>query len=455
MGSDSLTAISPVDGRYASRCDDLSPLFSEYALIRYRVLVEARWFLHLSSVSGISELGNPGSKIKAALKGLCEHFDTTQAQAVKDIEATTNHDVKAVEYFIKQVLSEAGASGAVCEFVHFACTSEDINNLAYALMLQDCRSTVLLAEMDKLIAILGAMAGDHADAAMMSRTHGQTATPTTLGKELANVTHRLRRQRNRFESVEILGKMNGAVGNFNAHTVAYPDLDWPGVSSQFVESLGLKNNPLTTQIEPHDWIAEYCDALAGFNTVMIDFCRDTWGYVSLGYFVQQAVDGETGSSTMPHKVNPIDFENAEGNLGLANALARFFADKLPISRWQRDLSDSTVLRNLGVMMAHSVIAYRSCTNWLGKLHVNAQAMLDDLDANWGVLAEPVQTVMRRYGIENPYEQLKALTRGKPVDADAIKSFISTLDIPDAARDELLSLSPATYTGLASRLSRES
>jgi adenylosuccinate lyase len=430
-------------------------LFSEYALIRYRVLVEARWFSFLASLSGIKELDNPGSKIEAALQGLCDHFDTSQAQAVKDIEATTNHDVKAVEYFIKNVLSEAGASVAACEFVHFACTSEDINNLAYALMLRDGRNTVLLADMDALIATLGAMAGDHADTAMMSRTHGQTATPTTLGKELANVGYRLQRQRDRFDGVEILGKMNGAVGNFNAHTIAYPDLDWPQISSQFVESLGLKNNPLTTQIEPHDWIAEYCDALAGFNTVLIDFCRDIWGYVSLGYFTQQAVDGEIGSSTMPHKVNPIDFENAEGNLGLANALARFFADKLPISRWQRDLSDSTVLRNLGVMLAHSVIAYRSSGKGLGKLHANPQTMLDDLDANWGVLAEPIQTVMRRYGIENPYEQLKTLTRGKRIDADAIKSFVGTLDIPDAARDELMALSPATYTGLASRLSRES
>jgi adenylosuccinate lyase len=448
MNKPSLTAISPVDGRYAGKCESLRPIFSEYGLIRYRTLTEVRWFEHLLEEPGVTELSEIPAAAQRALETLAVDFSVEDAQQVKDIEATTNHDVKAVEYLVKSRLEAADARSTASEFVHFACTSEDINNVSYALMLQSARTDVLLPLMDRLVVRIGTDAATHAATAMLARTHGQTASPTTLGKELANVAHRLGRQRAQFAAVECLAKMNGAVGNFNAHYVAYPELDWPDISARFITKLGLVPNPFTTQIEPHDWIAEYADALRRFNTVLIDFCRDIWGYVSLGYFRQRPVAGEVGSSTMPHKVNPIDFENAEGNLGMANAMLGHFSEKLPISRWQRDLTDSTVLRNLGVALGHSLIALESCLKGLAKLEVDNDRLQADLDASWEVLAEAVQTVMRRHGIENPYEKLKEMTRGQAVTPELMRSFITGLDIPAEARERLLSLSPGAYIGNA-------
>ncbi len=450
MPLSSLTAISPVDGRYADKCEELRPVFSEYGLIRQRIRVEALWLKALAQEPGIKELQGVPKEAQAFLDQIAAAVSEADAAEVKKTEKTTNHDVKAVEYFVKSRL-EASPWKAHREFVHFACTSEDINNLSYALMLSEARDRVLLPKLDTLLERLKRFAHAHASTPMMSRTHGQPATPTTLGKEIANVAHRLRRQRDRLAAVAIAGKMNGAVGNFNAHVVAYPNVDWPALSERFIRSLGLHINPYTTQIEPHDWTAEYCDALAGSNAVLIDFCRDAWGYVSLGYFKQRVVAGEVGSSTMPHKVNPIDFENAEGNLGLATALLRFFADKLPISRWQRDLTDSTVLRNLGVAIAHAFIAWRSLERGLDRIDVDVARLREDLDSNWELLAEPIQTVMRRYGVEGAYEQLKELTRGRRVDGPALRTFIAGLQLPPEAKQQLLALSPETYIGLAAQL----
>ena len=448
-----LTALSPVDGRYGARVDELREIFSEYGLIRFRVRVEVEWLLALGRAADIAELPPFAGDQLACLRRLVDDFGEADAQRVKDIEATTNHDVKSVEYFIREALTAAGASEAVLEFVHFACTSEDINNLSYALMLAEARSRVLLPAQDELIENLAAQADAHADLPLLSRTHGQPASPTTLGKELANVAWRLRQQRDRFAAVTPLGKINGAVGNFNAHMAAYPEVDWPALARAFLAGLGLEWNPYTTQIEPHDWVAEYCHALARFDTVLIDLCRDVWGYISLGYFSQRAVAGEVGSSTMPHKVNPIDFENAEGNLGVANALLEHFAAKLPMSRWQRDLTDSTVLRNLGVAAAHATIAYRSALKGLGKLAVDPNRLAADLDDNWEVLAEPIQTVMRRHGVANPYEHLKSLTRGRRVGRAEMKAFIEGLELPPAARDRLLELTPDAYVGNAAEQAR--
>ncbi|HWK74000.1 MAG TPA: adenylosuccinate lyase [Povalibacter sp.] len=454
MNTHLLNAISPIDGRYAEKCAELRPLFSERGLIRQRVRVEALWLKALAAESGIVELRGLPAEALTVLEALAAELTEADAIEVKRIERETNHDVKAVEYFVKSRLDAVPAWRSRREFVHFACTSEDINNLSYALMLKEARDQVLLPRLDALLARLKTLAHANADVPMMSRTHGQPATPTTLGKEIANFVYRLQRQRLRFSAVTIEGKINGAVGNFNAHQVAYPQVDWPMLGARFVESLGLTWNPYTTQIEPHDWNAEYFDTLARVNTILIDLCRDFWGYISLGYFRQRVVAGEVGSSTMPHKVNPIDFENGEGNLGLANALLRFLADKLPISRWQRDLTDSTVLRNVGVAASHSLIAWRSIERGLERVDVDRERLAADLDANWELLAEPIQTVMRRFGVENAYEQLKSLTRGQRIDAVALRSFIAGLAIPDEAKKALLELSPATYTGVAARLARE-
>jgi adenylosuccinate lyase len=454
MNHSPLNAISPIDGRYAEKAAELRPLFSERGLIRQRVRVEALWLKALSADGSLPELRGLPAEAIAVLDMLAADLTDDDATEVKRIERETNHDVKAVEYFVKNRLDAVPAWRTRREFVHFACTSEDINNLSYALMLKEARDQVLLARLDTLIEHLRTLAHTHAAVPMMSRTHGQPATPTTLGKEIANFTFRLREQRNRFAAVPIAGKINGAVGNFNAHVVAYAQVDWPRLGRRFVESLGLHWNPYTTQIEPHDWMAEYFDALARINTVLIDLCRDLWSYISLGYFRQRTLAGEVGSSTMPHKVNPIDFENGEGNLGLSNALLRFLADKLPVSRWQRDLTDSTVLRNVGVAVSHGLIAWRSIERGLERIDVDAACLAADLDANWELLAEPIQTVMRRYGIENAYEQLKSLTRGQRIDPEALRGFIASLAIPEDARRDLLELSPARYVGLAERLARE-
>jgi adenylosuccinate lyase len=448
-----LRAISPVDGRYASKAGPLRDVFSEFGLIRFRVLVEVRWLQFLADEPAVAELAPLPGHLKDMLNGIVDGFTGEDAARIKAIEATTNHDVKAVEYYLGERLGEGSDAAAVRGFIHFGCTSEDINNLAYALMLRHGRDDVLLPAMRELGAALDAMSRRHADLAMLSRTHGQTASPTTLGKEIANVAERLRLQRDGLQAVAVRGKFNGAVGNFNAHVAAYPEVDWPAVSARFVESLGLDANAMTTQIEPHDWIAEYCHALARYNTVLTDLCRDVWGYISLGYFRQRRVEGEVGSSTMPHKINPIDFENAEGNLGVANALLGHFAAKLPLSRWQRDLTDSTVLRNVGVALAHSLIAVESCRRGLGKLQPDPERIAADLDDAWEVLGEAVQTVMRRYGIDEPYEKLKALTRGRRIDREALADFIRSLDIPEAERQRLLALTPASYTGLAAELTR--
>ena len=449
MEFSALTAIAPVDGRYADKCADLRPIFSEFGLIRHRVLVEIRWLQALAAHPGIPEVPPFSTHAQQVLDGIVENFSIDDAHRVKNIERTTNHDVKAVEYFLKEKIAGNAEIEAVSEFIHFACTSEDINNLAYALMLREARGQVLLGQMDQVIQTVRGLAHAYAEAPMLSRTHGQPASPTTVGKEMANVAFRLKRQREQVAGVALLGKINGAVGNYNAHLSAYPEVDWEDFAQSFVTSLGLDWNPYTIQIEPHDYIAELFDALARFNTVLIDFCRDVWGYISLGYFKQKVVAGEVGSSTMPHKVNPIDFENAEGNLGVANALFTHLAQKLPISRWQRDLTDSTVLRTLGVGVAHATIAYQAALKGMGKLEISIDALAQDLDANWEVLAEPIQTVMRRYGIEKPYEKLKELTRGQRVTRERLADFIDALEIPAEAKQRLKALTPASYTGNAS------
>ncbi len=453
MSDSALLALSPLDGRYASKVDALRPIFSEYGLIRARVKVEVEWLLALAAEPGIAELAPFSAAAQARLRALADGFSVANAARVKEIERTTNHDVKAVEYFIKEQLRDDAELGPALEFVHFACTSEDINNLSYALMLRQARDEVLLPALDGVTATLRNLAHEQAAQPMLSRTHGQTASPTTLGKEIANVVARLERQRRQIAAVELSGKINGAVGNYNAHTISYPDVDWPAFAQRFVESLGLPFNPYTTQIEPHDNVAELGDAVRRANTVLVDLARDIWGYISLGYFRQRLKEGEIGSSTMPHKVNPIDFENAEGNFGIANALFEHFSAKLPISRWQRDLTDSTVLRALGTAFGHTQVGLDSLAKGLGKLMVNPERLDADLDAAWEVLAEAVQTVMRRHGLPNPYEQLKALTRGHGIDAEAMRAFIASLDLPEEARARLAALTPAGYTGLAERLAR--
>ncbi len=450
-----LTAISPVDGRYARQTEPLQAYFSEFALIKYRVLVELAWFKALSAHPGITEVPSLSQAAQQHLNEIGSEFSIAHAERVKTIERTTNHDVKAVEYFLKEQVADFAELRDLAEFFHFACTSEDINNLAYGLMLKEARANVLLPVMDEIIEALRDKAHAWAEVPLLSRTHGQPASPSTIGKELASVIARLNRQRACVESIEIKGKINGAVGNFNAHYAAYPELDWPAFSENFVRALGLAPNPYTIQIEPHDYIAELFDALARFNTILIDFARDTWGSIALGHFKQKVIAGEIGSSTMPHKVNPIDFENAEGNLGIANALLTHLAQKLPISRWQRDLTDSTVLRTLGVGLAHSLIAYRSLLKGVSKLDIDEARLRAELDQNWVILGEAIQTVMRRYGMENPYEQLKGLTRGQTVDAAVMRGFIEQLDgIPDDAKARLIAMTPADYTGNAVEMARK-
>lgn len=448
MDLNSLTAVSPVDGRYASKTANLRPIFSEYGLIHHRVIVEVRWLQMLSRHSGIGEVTAFSPQANDLLDNIIDNFSVEDAANIKAIERTTNHDVKAVEYFLKNAIAGNSELSAISEFIHFACTSEDINNLSHALMLNRGRNDVLLPLASEVLQSIEALARKHAALPMMSRTHGQPASPTTLGKEMANVAYRMQRQIEQIQEQPLLGKINGAVGNYNAHLSAYPDVDWEQTASDFVASLGITWNPYTTQIEPHDYIAELFDASARFNTILIDFCRDIWSYISIGYFKQKTVAGEVGSSTMPHKVNPIDFENAEGNLGISNAIFGHLAQKLPISRWQRDLTDSTVLRNLGSGFGYQVIALESLKKGLGKLEVNPAALADDLNQNWEVLAEPIQTVMRRYGIEEPYEKLKALTRGQQIDAETIRAFVDTLELPDDAKQSLKALTPEAYTGNA-------
>ena len=448
MNLTSLTAISPTDGRYRNKTESLSEYFSEYALIKYRVLVEIRWLQRLAEHQDIIEAPALSADANAFLNAIVDDFSVEDAERVKEIESTTNHDVKAVEYFIKEKFASQAELKPHLEFVHFACTSEDINNLSYALMLKEGRDKVMVPAMQKLVDTLRQLAKDTAAQPMLSRTHGQTASPTTVGKEIANVVYRLERQLKQFSTSPVLGKINGAVGNYNAHLSAYPETDWQGNAKVFVESLGLDWNPYTTQIEPHDYIAEVFAASCRFNTILIDLDRDIWGYISLGYFKQKAIAGEIGSSTMPHKVNPIDFENSEGNLGIANAIMQHLAEKLPISRWQRDLTDSTVLRSIGTGFAHGLIAYQATLKGLSKLSMNPAALDRDLDQSWEVLAEPIQTVMRRYGVEQAYEKLKDLTRGQQINAEKISQFIDTLDIPDAAKATLKELTPGTYTGNA-------
>ncbi len=442
-----LTALSPVDGRYGSKAAALREHFSEFGLIRARVIVEIRWLQRLAELAGVTEVPPLSAEATAFLETLIRHFSLENAERIKEIERTTNHDVKAVEYFLKEQIADQPELHAISEFVHFACTSEDINNLSHGVMLTDGLKS-LLPVMQRVADDIASLAHEHAALPMLSRTHGQTASPTTLGKEMANVAYRLRRQLKQIEGVEILGKINGAVGNYNAHLATYPEVDWESNARTFVEGLGLTFNPYTTQIEPHDYIAELFDAICRFNTILIDFDRDVWGYISLGYFKQGTVEGEIGSSTMPHKVNPIDFENSEGNLGLANAILGHLAQKLPISRWQRDLTDSTVLRNLGVGLAYGLIAYEASLKGIGKLEANPTRIAEDLDASWEVLAEPIQTVMRRYGIEKPYEKLKELTRGKRIDQAGFAAFIDSLELPGEVKVELKALSPATYIGNA-------
>jgi adenylosuccinate lyase len=449
----SLLAISPLDGRYQNKLDDLRGIVSEFGLIKYRVQVEVRWLEALADTPKIAEVQTLSKSARTHLDSILTDFSPKDAEAIRAIESTTNHDVKAVEYWLKERLASHPELAVALEFVHFACTSEDINNLSYALMLKEARDSVVVPEMERVITALRSLAGSTADQPMLSRTHGQPATPTTLGKEMANVGARLVRQRDALIRVEILGKANGAVGSYAAHVVAYPEIDWEAHTRDFVESLGLSWNPMTTQIEPHDWIAEFFHGLIRFNTILLDFSRDLWSYISIGYFKQRLVEGEVGSSTMPHKVNPIDFENAEGNLGLANAVLAHLAEKLPVSRWQRDLSDSTALRNVGLGVGHSVLAIRSTMRGLGKLAVNPAQIAADLDDNHAVLAEAVQTVMRRHGIEEPYEKLKALTRGQEINAETLAEFINGLELPEATRVELLALTPERYIGLAGALAR--
>jgi adenylosuccinate lyase len=454
MPLSALTAISPLDGRYARSLEPLRAWATELALIRARARVEIEWLIALGAEAGVPEVAPFAPAAAAKLRALVEDFRDSDGERVKSIERETNHDVKAIEYWIRERVAGDAALERSSAFIHFACTSEDINNLAYALLLRGARDEVLLPAVDRLTDRLAGLAREHADAAMLARTHGQPATPTTLGKELANVVARLRRARARLADVKLAGKANGAVGNYNAHLAAYPQVDWEAFARRFVESLGLEFNAHTTQIEPHDALAELFDAVARLNTVLFDLDRDVWGYISLGYFRQKVVAGEVGSSTMPHKVNPIDFENSEGNLGLANALLRHLAEKLPVSRWQRDLTDSTVLRNAGVALGHSLLGYVACGRGLDKLEVDRARLAEDLEANWEVLAEAVQTVMRRYGIEDAYEQLKDLTRGARVTPEALRAFIGGLAIPQDAKARLLALTPATYTGKAAELARK-
>ncbi|MDI1253252.1 adenylosuccinate lyase [Thermomonas sp.] len=451
---DTLTALSPLDGRYAGKVDALRPIFSEYGLIRARVKIEVEWLLALAAEPGIPELPPFTATAVARLQALADGFSVADAARVKEIERTTNHDVKAVEYLIKERLKDDDELGPALEFVHFACTSEDINNLSYALLLTEARQQVLLPKLDALIETLRTMAHQHAGLPMLARTHGQTASPTTVGKELANVVARLQRQGEVLAGLPMPGKINGAVGNYNAHVAAYPDIDWPAFSKHFVESLGLDWQPYTTQIEPHDGIAELCDVSRRIDTIAIDLCRDIWGYVSQGYFKQSLKDGEIGSSTMPHKVNPIDFENAEGNFGIASALFEHFAIKLPVSRWQRDLTDSTVLRALGTAFGHMLIGFDALQRGLGKLSANPERLAADLDGAWEVLAEAVQTVMRRHGLPNPYEQLKALTRGQGINQDSMREFIASLDLPAGDKQRLLAMTPGSYIGLAEKLAKD-
>ena len=448
MSLHTLMAIAPVDGRYANKTRPLAPVFSEFGLIHRRLIVEIRWLRALAEEPAIGEVPRLSDTALQYLESLEQNFSPDDALRVKTIEATTNHDVKAVEYYLKEQFAKQDELAGISEFLHFACTSEDINNLAYALMLRDARQQVMLPAMEQTTRAIEAMAEQYAELPMLSRTHGQTASPTTLGKEMANVAWRLRRQLRQYRDSEILGKANGAVGNYNAHLAAYPEVDWQTFSRRFVQSLGLAWNPYTIQIEPHDYMAEQFQALMRFNTILIDFARDIWSWISIGYFRQKTVAGEVGSSTMPHKVNPIDFENAEGNLGLANALFDHFAQKLPISRWQRDLTDSTVLRNIGLAFGYSLIALQSLDKGMGKLECNEHRLAEDLEQSWEVLAEAIQTVMRRHGLPNPYEQLKALTRGKAMNAETIREFVEGLELPPAAREALLALTPARYTGNA-------
>ena len=448
MHLSSISALSPVDGRYGSKTAALRPYFSEFGLIYNRVLVEVRWLQRLAEHPQIDEVTPLSDEANALLERLINDFDEAAAQGVKNIESTTNHDVKAVEYYIKEQFKDNAELQAINEYVHFACTSEDINNLSHGLMLKQGLEQVMVPEMTEVLAQIKYLAHSHQNQPMLSRTHGQTASPSTMGKEMANVAARLERQLKQIKQMEFLGKINGAVGNYNAHYTAYPEIDWQANAQMFVESLGLTWNPYTTQIEPHDYIAELFDAIARFNTILLDFDRDIWGYISMGFFKQRTIAGEIGSSTMPHKVNPIDFENSEGNLGIANALLQHLASKLPVSRWQRDLTDSTVLRNLGVGLAHSLIAYQATLKGISKLELNAARLDADLDNAWEVLAEPIQTVMRRYAIEEPYEKLKALTRGKTINATIMADFIDSLDLPQSVKDELKTLTPANYIGNA-------
>jgi len=448
MDLSALTAVSPIDGRYGSKTTELRSIFSEFGLIKYRVQVEVRWLQRLAEHDAIAEVPALSKEANELLNSIVENFSAEDAQAIKNIEATTNHDVKAVEYFLKEKIEANPELAKITEFVHFACTSEDINNLSHGLMLKAGRDDVVIPYLEKVTNAIAELAIEHAELPMLSRTHGQTASPTTLGKEMANVVARMRRQIQQLKNVEILGKMNGAVGNYNAHLSAYPDIDWAQNAQVFIEGLGLTFNPYTTQIEPHDYIAELFDTIARFNTILIDFDRDIWAYISNGYFKQKTIAGEVGSSTMPHKVNPIDFENSEGNLGIANAVMSHLAQKLPISRWQRDLTDSTVLRNMGVGLGYSLIAYQASLKGISKLEVNATRLAEDLDNAYEVLAEPIQTVMRRFGIEQPYEKLKAFTRGKAITKDMMIEFVDSLELPEAQKDALKAMTPATYTGNA-------
>ena len=453
MELSSLSAVSPIDGRYASKTKELRTIFSEFGLIKYRVHVEIQWLISLSEQKKINEVASLNKQAQQTLLTITSNFSENDALRVKEIERTTNHDVKAVEYFIKETLADTKELANISEFVHFACTSEDINNLSHALMLKEAHKTLIVPQLTSVIDAITGLAHTHADVALLSKTHGQPATPSTLGKEMANVVYRLRRQLNQIQQTEFLGKINGAVGNYNAHISAYPEVDWEAHAQAFIQQLGLTWNPYTTQIEPHDYIAEYFQALSRFNTILIDFNRDIWSYISLGHFKQKAIQGEIGSSTMPHKINPIDFENSEGNLGIANALFNHLASKLPISRWQRDLTDSTVLRNLGVGIAHSMISYQSTLKGISKLAVNPENLQTELQQNWEVLAEPIQTVMRRYDIEQPYEKLKELTRGKRLTQDAMLHFIDGLELPSDVKTELKKLTPENYLGHAVKLAK--
>jgi adenylosuccinate lyase len=449
-----LAALSPLDGRYAKTADPLRAFFSEQALIKYRVRIELAWLEALAAERGVRELKPFSARTRSLFKKTIEAFSEQDAGQIKAIEAETNHDVKAIEYWLRGKLGKNAEAAKALEFIHFACTSEDINNLSYALMMAESRAAVMLPRLDQVVAALQALAKRHAGLPMLSRTHGQPASPTTLGKEMANFAHRLARARGRIAKVAVLGKANGAVGNYNAHAVAYPEVDWERFSRRFVEKLGLEVNPYTTQIDPHDWLAELLDAYAHANSILLDLDRDLWGYISLGYFKQKLKQGEVGSSTMPHKVNPIDFENSEGNIGVANALLRHLADKLPVSRWQRDLSDSTAQRNLGSALGHTLLAYASCMRGLGKLEADPARLAADLDANWEVLAEAVQQVMRRHGVPDAYDKLKALSRGKRLDRRQLAAFVKSLPIPPEAKKRLLALTPAKYTGLAAQLAKK-